>query len=79
MVSFRSSNVKHIMAKRMDYAKDKGCDAIDPDNVDGWQAHNGFSFTKADQVAYNSWLADRIYNLCVHLLTDEYTYSTEHY
>lgn len=31
-----SQNVRNIMTKRIKYAADKGCDAIDPDNVDGY-------------------------------------------
>lgn len=31
-----SQNVRDIMKKRIKYAADKGCDAIDPDNVDGF-------------------------------------------
>lgn len=31
-----SSSVRNIMANRIAYAYDKGCDAIDPDNVDGY-------------------------------------------
>lgn len=35
-VSVKSDNVKAIMKKRIALAKEKGCDAIDPDNVDGF-------------------------------------------
>lgn len=31
-----SENVRRIMSERVKYAADKGCDAIDPDNVDGY-------------------------------------------
>jgi len=31
-----SENVRRIMSKRVEYAAQKGCDAIDPDNVDGY-------------------------------------------
>ncbi|KAL4234314.1 hypothetical protein ACF0H5_005965 [Mactra antiquata] len=59
-IDIRSSNVKSIMAKRMDLAKSKNCDGIEPDNVDGYDsgnAHIGFSFH--DQLVYNRWLADQ--------------------
>ena len=46
------------MGKRMDLAKSKGCDGIEPDNVDVYSNHNtGFHFTASDQLAYNKWLA----------------------
>lgn len=35
-INLRSSNVRNIMKKRIKYAAQKGCDAIDPDNVDGY-------------------------------------------
>lgn len=31
-----SENVREIMKKRVAMARDKGCDAVDPDNVDGY-------------------------------------------
>lgn len=31
-----SPNVREIMKKRINLAKDKGCDGVDPDNVDGY-------------------------------------------
>jgi hypothetical protein len=35
-VDTRSSNVRKIMKRRIALAASKGCDAIDPDNVDGY-------------------------------------------
>jgi hypothetical protein len=35
-LDLNSDNVRAIMAKRIKMAADKGCDAIDPDNVDGF-------------------------------------------
>jgi len=32
----QSANVLNIMKKRIDLAAEKGCDAVDPDNVDGY-------------------------------------------
>lgn len=34
-----SANVRKIMSKRIDLAAQKKCDAIDPDNVDGFVSH----------------------------------------
>ena len=48
------------MMKRMDLAKSKHCDGIEPDNVDGHEAGNAnFGFSYHDQLVYNKWLADR--------------------
>jgi hypothetical protein len=38
-VNIRSPEVRAIMAKRIMIAADKGCDAIDPDNMDGYVSH----------------------------------------
>jgi hypothetical protein len=46
-----------IMRSRMDMAVQKGCDGIEPDNIDGYTADSGFPLTAADQLAYNRWLA----------------------
>ena len=46
-----------IMAARLDLAQDKGCDGVEPDNVDGYQNNSGFPLEYADQLNYNRWLA----------------------
>jgi|GEM_PF-4422961 len=48
-----------ILQKRFDLAKEKGCDAIEPDNIDGFRANTGFPLTYADQLRFNQWLADQ--------------------
>lgn len=47
-----------IVRARMDMCKAKGFDAVDPDNVDGYNNRTGFALTAADQLAYNRFLAD---------------------
>lgn len=39
-LNLSSSSVRDIMKKRIKMAADKGCDAIDPDNVDGYVSLN---------------------------------------
>jgi len=56
-VDIRSSVVRSIMAARMDLAVSKGCDGIEPDNVDGYQSSTGFPLKSADQLDYNKYLA----------------------
>lgn len=53
----RSANVRKIMAARMDLAVSKGCDGVDPDNVDGYTNATGFALTAATQLDYNRYLA----------------------
>jgi hypothetical protein len=47
-----------IMRARLDQCKAKGFDGVDPDNLDGYTIDTGFPLTYADQIAYNTWLAD---------------------
>ncbi|MBL7161118.1 MAG: endo alpha-1,4 polygalactosaminidase [Anaerolineales bacterium] len=47
-----------IMEARLDLAVDKGCDGVEPDNMDGYANQSGFSLTYQDQLEYNLWLAE---------------------
>ncbi len=47
-----------IMTTRIDECAKKGFDAVDPDNMDGWQARSGFPLTPADTVAYLTALSE---------------------
>ncbi|KAF2847813.1 carbohydrate-binding module family 1 protein [Plenodomus tracheiphilus IPT5] len=53
-----SPQIRKIMAKRIKLAADKGCDAIDPDNTDGYQNDNGLNLKNTDAVAYMRWMHD---------------------
>ena len=46
-----------IMGQRLDLAVQKGCDGVEPDNVDGYTNNTGFPLTADDQLTYNIWLA----------------------
>ena len=48
-----------IMTARLDLAAAKGCDAVDPDNVDGYTNESGFPLTYDDQLAYNRWTTEQ--------------------
>lgn len=45
-------NIKPIMAARMAAAKAKGCDGLDPDNVDSYANGVSYGTTEQDQVNY---------------------------
>ncbi|WP_129840917.1 endo alpha-1,4 polygalactosaminidase [Streptomyces sp. RFCAC02] len=47
-----------IMAARFDMCAEKGFDAVEPDNMDGYDNDPGFPLTRADQIAYNRMIAD---------------------
>jgi hypothetical protein len=53
----RARTVRDIMGARMDLAVRKGCDGVDPDNVDGYANATGFPLTAADQLDYDRFLA----------------------
>ncbi|KAH7007058.1 glycoside hydrolase superfamily [Ilyonectria destructans] len=53
----RSTNVRNIMKKRIAYAANKGCNALDPDNVDGYGNDTGMKLSKADSINYIKFLA----------------------
>ncbi len=53
----RSRGVRSIMKARMDMAVQKGCDGVEPDNVDGHSNNTGFPLMKSDQIDYNTFLA----------------------
>jgi hypothetical protein len=53
----RAEEVRRVMAARLDLARAKGCDGVEPDNVDGYLHRTGFGLTVEDQMAYNRWLA----------------------
>ena len=57
-IDVRSQNVRAIMAARLDLAKSKGCDGVEPDNVDGYTNSTGFALTAQNQIDYNRFLAD---------------------
>ena len=58
-VDTRSANVRAIMKARLDKAKARGCDGVEPDNVDGYKPakKTGFPLTYATQLDYNRFLA----------------------
>jgi hypothetical protein len=52
-----------IMAARFQMCKNKGFDAIEPDNMDGYSNSSGFPLTAASQLSYNDWVADEAHAL----------------
>jgi hypothetical protein len=51
-----------VMTARLDLAVTKGCDGVEPDNVDGYANDSGFPLSGADQLAYNRWLAQQAHS-----------------
>ena len=51
-----------IMSNRLDIAKEKGCDGVDPDNMDGYTQKSGFTISYDEQLAYNRFIASLSHN-----------------
>jgi hypothetical protein len=56
-LDIRNATVQSIMANRMNLAVSKGCNGVDPDNVDGYTQNSGFVLSMQDQINYNKYLA----------------------
>jgi len=57
-LDIRADSVRDIMESRLNLAESKGCDGVEPDNVDGYQNISGFTLTADDQLSYNRFLAE---------------------
>ncbi len=58
-IDIRDTSVRTIMTARLDLAVTKGCDAVEPDNVDGYVNNNGLGLTASDQLEFNIWIAQQ--------------------
>lgn len=56
-IDTRSEAVRAAIRARLDVAKAKGCDGVDPDNVDGYANVSGFPLTAETQLDFNRFLA----------------------
>lgn len=57
-LNINSTQVRNIMLARLDLAQSKGCDGVEPDNVDGYVNSSGFSLSYNDQLSFNRFLAN---------------------
>jgi hypothetical protein len=57
-LDIRDSRVFEVMRLRLDFAAQRGCDAAETDNVDGFTNNTGFSLSATDQLAFNRHLAN---------------------
>lgn len=63
-LDIRQPVVRRLMARRFQQqCRAKGFDALEPDNIDEYQARSGFPITAADQLAYNEWVAGQAHAL----------------
>jgi len=57
-LDIRADSVRDIMKARLDLAVTKGCDGVEPDNVDGYTNATGLPLTRADQLDYLAFLSE---------------------
>lgn len=57
-LDIRNPDLKEIMEQRLTLAAEKGCDGVDPDNVNGYENDTGFPLTYDEQAAFNIFLAN---------------------
>ena len=50
-----------ILSARFAMCARKGFDAVEPDNVAGWENDTGFPLTAADQLRFNRWIARQVH------------------
>ena len=62
-LDIRADAVKDWAANRLQLAADKGCDGVEPDNVDGYQHDTGFNLTAQEQLGFNRFIATRAHEL----------------
>jgi hypothetical protein len=49
--------LQEVVKSRLELAKQKGCDAVEPDNIDGYTNDTGFALTYEDQLKFNIFLS----------------------
>jgi hypothetical protein len=49
------------LMRRFDLCASKGFDAVEPDNLAGWENHTGFPITRQDQLRFNRWVARQVH------------------
>jgi hypothetical protein len=56
-LDIREPTVRALVRARLDRAVKRGCDAVEPDNVDGYANDTGFPLTAADQRTFAVFIA----------------------
>jgi hypothetical protein len=57
-LDIRNGKLRPIMTDRLDLARFKQCDGVEPDNVDGFENKTGFRLSRRQQLAYNRFIAE---------------------
>ena len=57
------SMLEPIMTARLKMCKEKGFDAVEPDNIDGYENDTGFPISAQNQLTYDEWVAQAVHSL----------------
>ncbi len=57
------SILEPIMTARFQMCREKGFDAVEPDNMDGYENSTGFPLTASEQLTYDEWIAGEVHAL----------------
>jgi hypothetical protein len=55
--------IEPIMAARFRMCREKGFDAVEPDNIEAFSNKSGFEISAAQQLTYNEWIASDVHSL----------------
>ncbi len=55
--------IEPIMAARFRMCREKGFDAVEPDNIEAFANKSGFEISPAQQLTYNEWIASEVHAL----------------
>ena len=59
----RLSAIEPIMTQRFEMCREKGFDAVEPDNIEAFSNKSGFAITAQQQLTYNEWVAEAVHSL----------------
>ncbi len=57
------SVIEPIMAARFQMCREKGFEAVEPDNIEAYANDSGFQITPQEQLTYNEWIAEEVHSL----------------
>ncbi|OQE22320.1 hypothetical protein PENSTE_c010G08052 [Penicillium steckii] len=61
-IDINSSNVRRILTARLDMAHTKGCDGVDPDNIDAYDNDSRLGLTEADSINLLEYLSSEAHS-----------------
>jgi hypothetical protein len=55
--------IEPIMTARFQMCREKGFEAVEPDNIEAYANKSGFPITASEQLTYNEWVAEEVHSL----------------